>query len=1752
MKKLNLAIITLLLVFQTVLSPISVFADDVDSTLPPSTEVGTDEGTEEGTPDGTEAGEDTDDSTVTPPEGNEEDGEVVEEEPTEELKPEVLLDENPKIAKEIPASLTAFKMEIGGKEVGDGNFDTELPTNTVANFTVKFSVPMQDDEKEAWGDGSWFEFQLPKSLIDFDGAFFGKKTVNGITYNYTTTDNKVRVELSGMTPEASSPQPEDLIINFASGFNNLSDDIEQDLEIPAANGGSEIIKASITFIPSTSGEKVNKEKIGTPIATASGNHEMEWEVWVNKAGKELINPTLTDEATGGHAIVDGSVNVYQYVVGLNGVRDKGGTGIEVFTNGNWGNIESKLTGKFAYKITYKTQVTLEADGRDGNAKFNNKVTFTNNGTPEVSEATHEITYGKALAKKKVSSTNYKSSWRIDYNHNLLNIDQAKAVITDTITGPHEIDISSIKVYKMNDADGNIATSVAGGEEITTGFTITTDTGDVKAFTLKFDAAISDAYTIVYDANYNKQDFYENETGSFKNNVKSGSDKSVDVPYTLAENLLSKSHTVDFDEKVINWEIVIKSDNPNKAISNLTLTDTFTNGAINGEHELIEKSVKLDGQAVVYALIDENKTKGFTITGINVPAGGKVTVTYQTSFAINDEGEVETQGYGNTAETEWTSGTKTYKKTATDDYVPGTTTVNNGSKSGKFNYLTQRFTWDVKVNINKKDISGAVLVDTVGEGHKYVAGTIEVLPLTGLGGSDTGGTISTTPIDKGSYKISNETEKGFTLTFNNDLGDLNNKAYVVRYQTMDDDNILGIGSEAPSEKGNVYKNGATFKTKGTQEFTLDSTPVTIDENVANNLIKKNTPTQNATTEKITWTLEVNRSHSNLGNNVTLTDLPGNNLMLLEESIKIAPYKVSEDDITKDNSWKTPQELGLSVTFDSKGGFSLVFPDLNKKGYQVKYETVGFGKAGDNLENTATLNYNNETKPNQNTEDRFNGEMTFSSSDSDFTSTRGSAKFKKIGIDSATGQFKENLGGVTFQLIKKTAKNEYIIKTATTDTNGEITFENVPYNDYLIREVTAPSGYDKMEDFKFKLDENTTLDKHPDLVKELVNTTQVTGCTQFEFAINDVDGTPITSGKVTLKDKNGVETSHDVNNGKVTLPEKYVAGDYTVTHSVEGNLGKVTVKYDGTCKAPATIQPAPNCPQFTVSLFEMKDSSKVARPGVTVTLKDSTGNLVTVKDENGSSVVLKTDADGKFIMPSTKDNPDGIKAGEYSVYEGNQYLGMITVSYKVNCEYELLQAPKCPTFELTVKDVDGKLVADGTSVTVKGADKNIVATETTTNGIIELTNLEPGVYTVEVDGKVIGSFQSNIDCEATVQPTPACTQFTLTVKDEDGNIRPNISNIIIKDKNGAIIATGKTNELGQILIESKDIPSGDYDVYQGDLYIGQITVQYSINCEAEISAAPACPSFTLTVQTAFGTPLANAKVTVKDAKGNVVKDADGNDVVTTSVAGTIVLPNKAIQQGTYYVYEGSRLIGSFTVKDTCSALVKPALPGGGGGGSTPDPGNPEEPNKPAPDPGNPENPNKPTPDPGNPENPNKPTPDPGNPENPNKPTPDPGNPENPNKPTPDPGNPEDPNKPNPDPGKPVDPEKPTTNPGNPSTDSKDPTTPGKPETSKPSVQDVIEQGKNLPPYNPSTATKDKLDAYKDFLDKYNNLSQEEQANVAKTLDINKIKEDAKRLEAQLKAQGKLPQTDGATQTGLTLVGVVLVLGALFFLRRRNVEM
>ncbi|MGE7842393.1 collagen binding domain-containing protein [Lysinibacillus sp. NPDC093712] len=1766
MKKLNLAIITLLLVFQTVLSPISVFAEEGDSTLPPSVESGNDGTTsdtagtgdsdpavtipgETGEADGADSGSDS--TEILPEETENDDVTEGEEKPSEEVT-----DTNtPEIAPMniAPLALTAGDMQgdVVGLSAGirltgpTGDVITDssqIPADTAPKkgqtvyLNYEFGVtPTQD-----YGVGSTFAFNLPQYMIEqVDNSFSGSKSTDYATYSYSYAAGKITVTLES---EITDGVDGNIDFNFMAKFGNFQDEstLDQVLVMPVL-GGNAAVTLPFKFKPLGSGDPITKTA-GT-ITRAADGAEMDWTVWVNTEGKTIVSgATVADTPDANHAFKTGSLQVEKYPIGLNGI-DKSNPGTPVsYDSGSTEFPVALDAGDFAYKLTYKTKVT--EDPTSSNMTYKNTAEFTNNGVSKTSPGQTNITYGPALLKTITSNDKYEASWEIKYNW--LGEDLSKKTsktLTDSIPAnskgaKHDIQYdANFQVYRVTLNDNG---QTAASETLLikgTNYTLSNDTA--QGFTIDFsnDVALNPraAYLIKYNTKFDQEFVTDANAGNITNTVTrldDNSSKSATV--NITSNIFTKeSGAIDYVNKTITWKLTINAEKP---LTNFVIADTISTKNANGK-TLKHKLMSWDGSSKVFHVTNGSAPiinsggqvgdEAFTMTFASIPSGN-VTIEYKTKFDIESNGGVALS-YDNVADATWDGQTSTNneaQKSATFKPSATSPTSKNGYKDNAIvDNNKQEFSWKIGVNINKQNIEGAVLTDTLGTGHHIVIPegqdlkqAITVSQLT-LGVNDEKGKKGN-PLDSTKWDVASvqKDAKGnvtsYKLTFTGLTTAENNEAYLIEYKSKDSDDVYGNGSTTPR----TYTNKAVLDTPDNGSYSYDSTATITDK--ANKLIVKTANPQPAS-DTIEWTVTINESNSKLGN-ITLTDKPSSNQKLLTNTFTKQEIKLKATGQT--------QTVGAAVAISpndikiqADGSFTLDLGNVDGNGYIIKYKTYFMGdpNAGEQVSNEASINYAGATSAGTSSSGGDNKLFKYSTSDTNASGKKGTFKIKKQGVNPNTG-VTTALNGVEFKLYNR--DGSIVLAEGTTD-DGELTFDNLRYGIYKLEEKT-PTGYKAVStvEIRFNDTNNFEVTNKP---YTIINVEDVAppanACAEFELTIKDIDGAFIADQNVTFEDANGtVKHTGPTIGGVVKVPNTVLAGQYDVYDSNNIWLGNVTVKYTDGCKDE--IAPLPACPVFTITLNENKAGVDVPRPGVTVTLKDSVGNKI---------ITVTTDKHGKFTVPSIQV-ANGVKAGEYYLYEGNQFLSKVDISYKGNCETSLTQAPKCKSFELTVKDVDGNLVADGTSVTIKDADDNIVATKTTTNGVLELTDLDPGIYTVVVDGKEIGSFQSNIDCEASVQPAPSCPQFTLTVKDENGNVRPNVSNIIIKDKNGATIAANKTtNALGQITIPSTNIPSGKYDVYQGDLYIGQITVQYSISCNAEILAAPTCPSFTLTVQTAFGTPLANAEITVKDANGIVIKDAANNENLTTSIAGTIVLPNKAIQQGTYNVYEGSRLIGSFTVKDTCSALVKPSLPGGGGGeGSTPDPEKPVDPNKP--------------------------TPDPEKPVDPNKPTPDPEKPVDPSKPTPDPEKPVDPSKPTPDPEKPVDPDNPSTNPvepgnpENPSTDSKNPTTPGKPETSKPSVQDVIDQGRNLPPYNPSTANKDTLDAYKDFLDKYNNLSKEDQANVAKTLDINKIKEDARRLEAQLKAQGKLPQTDGANQTALTLTGVMLVLGALFFLRRRNAEM
>ena len=102
----------------------------------------------------------------------------------------------------------------------------------------------------------------------------------------------------------------------------------------------------------------------------------------------------------------------------------------------------------------------------------------------------------------------------------------------------------------------------------------------------------------------------------------------------------------------------------------------------------------------------------------------------------------------------------------------------------------------------------------------------------------------------------------------------------------------------------------------------------------------------------------------------------------------------------------------------------------------------------------------------------------------------------------------MAGIEFNLLN--ANTAEIIETATTDTDGRLTFTKFGYGDWIIREAKVPEGYCSNLDIVIHVDDNWTA---PELIK-VVNIPN-----HYEFLKTDSSGNPLKGVKFRLEDTDG---------------------------------------------------------------------------------------------------------------------------------------------------------------------------------------------------------------------------------------------------------------------------------------------------------------------------------------------------------------------------------------------------------------------------------------------------------------------------------------------------------------------------------------------------------------------------------------------------------------------------------------------------------
>ena len=1369
-----------------------------------------------------------------------------------------------------PKVIRSVEFTVNG-EVPTANSSIDVRNGDSAHFRFNVSYNAAIDGGN-YGEGTTLTYELPEV---FDGLELPTGTAFGSIGTLSVEGRNILItfndELNGNAPiEGANGEPY-AYFEVKASFSSSNTDWEKDIILP---GG---YKVSLNFQPK-GGEKITKE--GTPDNGGKNSKFIDWTVIVNTNLGASGTQDFVDELEGEHIFVTNSIIVREIPITPNGP----GTPSElasvtpVFEGNKKMTITLPEKPYTAYEITYRTEVGDPGNVRSAN--FENKATY--NGKPVSKNP--QVTFGDPLAKTHTGPGNdLITTWTIRYNFNNRNIPQDKAKLEDNCevvggsgTTVQDMVPGSFKVYEE---DG---TTEVDDSQYTM---MRKATGD--GFDLSFNQPVTKAYIITYKTKPNG--VYPTVNFTVENTVKRidmVKPETSTATYGKKSLLLNKTaEGVDYEGKRMNWKVVA-----NQAGYNLPAGTSFddTYGDTNLELDETSLVVKVNNETTeAYTLskkTDENDTETGFIIKLTNPTDKQIEITYTTGYLIKDSGKNNRdRTYSNTMSIIG-SGLPVNPSDYAEQKIKNEQ-KENGKKSGHYDYAKQTFHWDVLLNFNYNTLNKAVFEDELPKTQKVTSikvteGTLD------KDGKFVPGQVKT---------IQNTSSEAHKIKLELDSISV---PYKVEYTSEDADGVF------PHSSGNIKITNKATLTNDTVENA--SWTKTIEVKYTDKIFNKSGQQSATGSALINWNFAFNYAQSEL-NNVVITDTVGKrdgepDQLILEESFKI--YQVGFTGITPNNPTEIQEPLDPSVyslDVDVKNGvFTLDLGDV-KGAYYVTYDTVYTGSSGSSVQNDVAVTYNS-SNGSLGSDQAFIANFRYGNN-----AATMKVPFVIVKTDAATG---ESMKDVEFALYGPYT-GDRVLFSGKTDENGVLDFGvKLTEGKYTLKE-TKVDGY---------TNPNVTFSLHRDKAmkdgiydgKQIVEVENVKEegltCSEFTLTINDIDRNPVSNQEVTLTNKS-TGLSHKVitnESGQVKIPatgdKKIIAGTYTVSTNDEGELGDVIVQYEDECKGH--IQPLPKCDDFTIII---EDKNYQPRPNVSVVLKHKT-------EDDVIDMRVTTDENGKFTVPS-----DTTKTGDYKVYEGKQYLGTVKITYKSDpCKAVITEAPTCETFALTIKDVDGKPREADIEITIKDKEGNQIAKgKTNVDGKVGITTpLPAGKYDVfEGDSATLfDEFEVNINCEAEVQPKPECTDFTIIVKGGNNELLPFTNVTVKKDKNGNSIHAAITDKDGMITIPSEKLPAGQYFILTGDLFINEMTVSYMDNCKTTVSGAPVCEDFTLTIHDVYENVRPNVEI--------VVKDSTGKTIITqiTNINGQIKY-NEPLYKGKYTVYEGTSYINSFTVENTCTAVVKP---------------------------------------------------------------------------------------------------------------------------------------------------------------------------------------------------------------------------------------
>lgn len=1155
----------------------------------------------------------------------------------------------------------------------------------------------------AYKDGAVFTFQLPENFkvtkaltddLDGSGQSVGTYVVTP-EGQVTFTFNK----------EIENQEMDGYFFVWREfDASKLSNNTKQDMIVKVYD---ENITIPVHF-KSNSNREI--DKAGKPDK-AMNPGRIDWSVDFNKGERVIKNPLFKDTPDAGLTLDPASLKVHTLQVQLDGkVVEKDPVAEDQYVLKQTGDgFELQFSGQSdqAYRVKYATTIDVPS-----NKAYNNTVRVEGEGltNPLEKSAGADVKYSQPLGKK---STGYDQNsqtitWAVQYNYNEQSIPQDIAWIDDKFdTTSQDLLDDSFSVFKMNIEDSGQASKT--GTKLVTGADYTV-TKNGEGFRFQFTSAVDAAYEIVYNTKASGR--VHDDKVSVENTVVMPGVAPVTIQQDIKQVIFWKTYTkIHYDNKKIDWKLSLNDDK--KTMSDVVITDSFQNQ----DMELDPVSVKIGDliQDTDYTLVpDPDYKAGFKITFLHDISSNYV-ITYTTKF---DPTTKKRAAYDNTAELNWKedgnqqpSISKTVSKPV-DNY-----TKDNGGKTGEYNAITKEITWTLNVNYNLYAITKAVVRDFYTGEQTFVADSLTVTPLK-LSDTDNKVSVDGMPLELGkdySYELKKEDGKdGFELIFNKPI----NSAYQITYKTSLEDHPVTkqysnqaelFDANEPGTK--LYTKSATVKPQYGGEY----------------IVKTGKQGTGANEDFAYWTLNLNNSQSTVANAVVM-DVLSPNQILLPASFKLYSTEVAKNGSLTKGALVKADEYTLTVKDNS---FELAFKKPLHRAYVLEYQSFINADNGEQITNNASFG----GQASGTVGGSQNEEVVVAFAGAGGGAQPGKGDLNVVKVDAKTGVV---LPDAHFALYDKTGNT--ILEELVTDAQGEASFKNYRYNDYILKELSAPTGY--LIDDAYLNGQKISLKASTVIIK--VTNTQ--GVWDYELTKVDKDdhARPLEGAVFKLQMKKG-PNFEDVP-GKTELTTN-ADGKILLAHLDAGVYQFIETK------APKGYKLDQTPITFTI------DANQAVTKKVTVANEIYVGSVQLTKTdgydgaplagaefelqkEDGTPVQtgLTTDADGKIIVT-------GLKAGSYLFIEKKA-----PENYQLNAsplEFEIVDDQLLPvsfTNDLIMgsakltKIQTGRLdlplqgavfrILDQDKKPVKDADgKELAGLITDAHGELTVSDLRPGTYYAE---------------------------------------------------------------------------------------------------------------------------------------------------------------------------------------------------------------------------------------------------------------------------------------------------------------------------------------------------------------------------------------------------------------------------------------